>query len=236
MISLHPGECYAVQGLTRADNLGLLLHGKCSVLNEAAFLHNIDPGQFLDSPEFESRSDRSVFQVTICAAVSSKYIVWQRSNLEYLFVKQPNLGIVVAALVSRYQNLKLYHSISVKNLFRDVSNKILSITRRVEKKNGVVMDIRLPTFMSRYFISVSLTITISFLRMMATNGKLPESFKDLLTAGSQNREVNNKVVTLTRDRSRRIVNRDEITVDVEANNGLSTNAPSSADNHAVTKL
>ena len=177
-----------------------------------------------------------MFQVTICAAVSSKYIVWQRSNLEYLFVKQPNLGIVVAALVSRYQNLKLYHSISVKNLFRDVSNKILSITRRVEKKNGVVMDIRLPTFMSRYFISVSLTITISFLRMMATNGKLPESFKDLLTAGSQNREVNNKVVTLTRDRSRRIVNRDEITVDVEADNGLSTNAPSSADNHAVTKL
>ena len=107
VISLHPGECYAVQDLTRADNLGLLLSGKCSVLNEAAFLHNIDPGQFLDSPEFESssgasnRSDRSVFQVTICAAVSSKYIVWQRSNLEYLFVKQPTLGTVVAALVSR---------------------------------------------------------------------------------------------------------------------------------------
>ena len=225
-----------MSGVSRTDSLGLLLSGRCSVLTEAAFLHNIEAGQFLDSPEFESRSDRSVFQVTICAALSSKYIVWQRSNLEYLFVKQPNLGIVVAALVSRYQNLKLYHSISVKNLFRDVSNKILSITRRVEKKNGVVMDIRLPTFMSRYFIRVSLTITISFLRMMATNGKLPESFRDLLTAGSQNREVNNKVVTLTRDRSRRIVNRDEITVDVEANNGLSTNAPSSADNHAVTKL
>lgn len=120
MASLHPGECYAVSGLTRADHLGLLLAGRASVLNETAFLHNIEPGQFLDSPEFESSSstnDNTVFQVrrqdqnplnqiayfqvTICAAVPSKYISWQKCDLEYLFVKQPKLGTVMSALISR---------------------------------------------------------------------------------------------------------------------------------------
>ena len=63
--SLHPGECYAVSGLTKADKLGLLLSGRCSVLNESAFLHNIDTTEFLDSPEFEgnsSNSDSCLFQ------------------------------------------------------------------------------------------------------------------------------------------------------------------------------
>ena len=103
--SLHPGECYAVSGVSRTDSLGLLLSGRCSVLTEAAFLHNIEAGQFLDSPEFESGSgsDSTLFKVTICAAVPSKMIVWQRKELEYLFVKKPKLGIVVGALISRYE-------------------------------------------------------------------------------------------------------------------------------------
>ena len=104
MSSLHPGECYAVSGVSRTDSLGLLLSGRCSVLTEVAFLHNIETGQFLDSPEFESGSgsDNNLFKVTICAAVSSKMIVWQKKELEYLFVKKPKLGIVVGALISRY--------------------------------------------------------------------------------------------------------------------------------------
>ena len=103
--SLHPGECYAVAGISRTDSLGLLLSGRCSVLTEAAFLHNIEAGQFLDSPEFDrgSGSDKTLFKVTICAAVPSKMIVWQRKELEYLFAKKPKLGIVVGALISRYE-------------------------------------------------------------------------------------------------------------------------------------
>ena len=67
--------------------------------------------------------------------------------------------------------------------------------------------------------------------MIVTNGKLPENFQDLLTAGSQNREISAKVVTLTRDRSRRIVNRDEISYDGEITNG---HHPASSS--AITKL
>ena len=70
---------------------------------------------------------------------------------------------------------------------------------------------------------------------MVNNGKLPENFKDLLTAGSQNKEISPKVVTLTRDRSRRIVNRDEITYVGEITNGHHS-ASSSENNHAITKL
>ena len=106
LVSLHPGECYAVAGLSKTDNLALLLAGKCSVLNSQSFLHNIEPGEFLDSPEFESstsscsRKSRS-FQVTVLAGVTSKYISWQRTSLEYLLVKQPRLGSVMTALISR---------------------------------------------------------------------------------------------------------------------------------------
>jgi len=84
MVSLHPGECYAVAGLSRTDSLALLLTGKCSVLNSQTFLHNIEAGEFLDSPEFDSSSEARSFQVTVCAGVTSKYISWQRSKLEYL--------------------------------------------------------------------------------------------------------------------------------------------------------
>ena len=105
LVSLHPGECYAVAGLSKTDNLALLLSGKCSVLNSQSFLHNIEPGEFLDSPEFESSSSCSrqarSFQVTILAGVTSKYISWQRTSLEYLLVKQPRLGSVMTALISR---------------------------------------------------------------------------------------------------------------------------------------
>lgn len=74
IMSLHAGEAYAVQNLTRTDRLALLLSGKVSptatvsilygncrstvfqvnVLSDNQFLHPILPCEFLDSPEFES--------------------------------------------------------------------------------------------------------------------------------------------------------------------------------------
>ena len=48
------GECYAIQNLTKTDRLALLISGRVNVLNHRAFLHDIRPGEFLDSPEFES--------------------------------------------------------------------------------------------------------------------------------------------------------------------------------------
>lgn len=71
IMSLHAGEAYAVQNLTRTDRLALLLSGKVilqffseynelnhpfqvNVLSDNQFLHPILPCEFLDSPEFES--------------------------------------------------------------------------------------------------------------------------------------------------------------------------------------
>ncbi len=54
LVTLHPGECYAIENMTKTDRLGLLLSGKANVLTEKAFLHHVEPGEFLDSPEFES--------------------------------------------------------------------------------------------------------------------------------------------------------------------------------------
>ena len=149
VLTLHPGECYAVSSLTKTDHLGLLITGRCSVLNDQGFLHQIEESEFLDSPEFESaaaNSEPETFQVSICAAIPSKYLVWQRNTLEYLFVKEPRLGMVVSALISR-----------------DVTHKLYSMNKKLLNKSGAVLDIRLPPFASR---------------MMLVNGETGETGKD----------------------------------------------------------
>ena len=86
--------------MTKTDRLALLVSGRVNVLNDRAFLHHIVPGEFLDSPEFESSGlnvsgygsigasvEESTFKVTVCAAVPSRCIVWQRNTLEYLLIK-----------------------------------------------------------------------------------------------------------------------------------------------------
>ena len=77
MTNLDPGECYAVAGLSRSDHLGLLLSGRVSVLNNHSYLHDVEPGQFLDSPEFEcsiSTNQSALFQV-ISQSEECKYKV-----------------------------------------------------------------------------------------------------------------------------------------------------------------
>ncbi|XP_071033484.1 popeye domain-containing protein 3-like isoform X2 [Parasteatoda tepidariorum] len=54
VMSLHPGEAYAMQNLTKTDRLGLLISGKVNVVSGQHFLHYIQAREFLDSPEFES--------------------------------------------------------------------------------------------------------------------------------------------------------------------------------------
>lgn len=54
ILSLHPGEAYALQNLTRTDRLSLLLSGRAQVVSDRTTLHTIDANEFLDSPEFES--------------------------------------------------------------------------------------------------------------------------------------------------------------------------------------
>ena len=43
IISLHPGECYAIENMTKTDKLSLLVTGKANVINEKNFLHHIHP-------------------------------------------------------------------------------------------------------------------------------------------------------------------------------------------------
>ena len=150
IITLHSGECYAIQKMTKTDRLALLISGRVNVINDRSFLHHIEPGEFLDSPEFESSGpnsggglpsggynfggapppvgDDTTFNVTVCAAVQSRCVVWRRSNLEYMFVKDPQLGTAMTTLISRDITLKLY-AMNVK------------LRRSVD---GANLDIRLP--------------------------------------------------------------------------------------------
>ncbi|CAH0727767.1 unnamed protein product, partial [Brenthis ino] len=130
VMSLHAGEAYAMQNLTKTDRLGLLLSGKVNVMSGHQFLHPILPCEFLDSPEFESSRATidEKFKVSIVAASSCRYVYWQRSSLEYLFVKEPYLACVVTTLIAR-----------------DITTKLYAMNSKIVTERGAHLDIRLPS-------------------------------------------------------------------------------------------
>ncbi|CAF4778565.1 unnamed protein product [Pieris macdunnoughi] len=130
VMSLHAGEAYAMQNLTKTDRLGLLLSGKVNVMSGHQFLHPILPCEFLDSPEFESSRATidEKFKVSIVAASSCRYLYWQRSSLEYLFVKEAYLASVVTTLIAR-----------------DITTKLYAMNNKIVTERGSHLDIRLPS-------------------------------------------------------------------------------------------
>ncbi|XP_071455032.1 popeye domain-containing protein 3-like isoform X2 [Hetaerina americana] len=133
VMSLHAGEAYAMQNLTRTDRLGLLLSGKVNVLAGQQFLHHIHACEFLDSPEFESSraTTDDKFKVSIMAGTSCRYLCWQRSALEYLLVKETHLATVLATLVAR-----------------DIATKLYAMNSKIVTEKGSHLDIRLPSIAS----------------------------------------------------------------------------------------
>lgn len=133
VMSLHAGEAYAMQNLTRTDRLGLLLSGKVNVMSDHQFLHPILPCEFLDSPEFESSRANvdDKFKVSIIAATSCRYLFWQRTALEYLFVKETYLATVVSTIVAS-----------------DITTKLYSMNSKIVTQKGSHLDIRLPALTS----------------------------------------------------------------------------------------
>ncbi|XP_067125868.1 popeye domain-containing protein 3-like [Centruroides vittatus] len=133
VLSLHAGEAYAMQNLTRTDRLGLLLSGKVNVITDHHFLHHIHPKEFLDSPEFESSKSGGddKFKVSIIAATSCRYIFWQRQNLEYLLIKETYLASVLSVLLAR-----------------DITTKLYAMNNKIITEKGSHLDIRLPSITS----------------------------------------------------------------------------------------
>ncbi|XP_074661999.1 popeye domain-containing protein 3-like [Tubulanus polymorphus] len=128
VLSMYPGECYATQGVTRTDRLGLLISGSVSVMSNNQFLHHIHEKQFLDSPEFESTTTgEEKYQVTIIAVGPCRYMLWQRDALQYLFIKEPYLATIMATLIGR-----------------DITNKLYALNERL-KNRGSRIDVRLPS-------------------------------------------------------------------------------------------
>ncbi|XP_018007948.1 popeye domain-containing protein 3 [Hyalella azteca] len=128
--SLHAGEAYALEGLTRTDRLGLLLSGKVTVSSAGQVLHSVGPMQFLDSPEFESSRAAidDKFKVSIIAATTSRYLFWKRSSLEHLFLKDQHLTTVLSTLVAR-----------------DITTKLYCMNEKIVTEKGSHLDIRLPS-------------------------------------------------------------------------------------------
>ncbi len=86
----------------------------------------------MDSPEFESSSGEETFRVSICAAMPSKYLLWQRTALEYLFVKEAYLGQAMAAVIAN-----------------DIVAKLNTMNKKLCCEDGKALDIRLPAIAAR---------------------------------------------------------------------------------------
>lgn len=125
--SLDTGQHYATEQLTRTDTLAILIEGVANVESSGQVIHEIHENQFLDSPEYESTmSGEEKFQVTVVAATPCRYLFWQRDALNYLFVKEPQLGAKMTLIVAR-----------------DITNKLYSINEKFRYR-GQFVDIRVP--------------------------------------------------------------------------------------------
>ncbi|BFZ09377.1 hypothetical protein BsWGS_12416 [Bradybaena similaris] len=128
LMTLHEGETYATQSVTRTDKLGLLITGVMHAYSNRSILHSITEKQFIDSPEFESTcTGEEKFQVSIVAAGVCRYMFWPRQSLEYLLVKEPYLAYVMKVLIGR-----------------DITNKLYALNEKVASPVGSRLDIRLP--------------------------------------------------------------------------------------------
>lgn len=144
IFTLHAGEAYAMQNLTRADRLSLLISGRVNVMSDNRLLHHIYAKQFMDSPEFEATGPGSEekFKVTIMAAAPSRYVSWQRDTLDYLFVKETYLAHIMSILIAR-----------------DITTKLYAMNEKIITDKGSQMDIRLPSITSSMATSFGGTIT-----------------------------------------------------------------------------
>ncbi|XP_049866240.1 blood vessel epicardial substance-like [Pectinophora gossypiella] len=111
VVRLEPGEAYAVEEVTPADErLSILLKGKMRVSCDETHLHFIQPYQFVDSPEWEANREQSddVFQVTVIAEEVCTCICWPRMRLERVLRHRPALKVVLDCLIGKDITHKLY--------------------------------------------------------------------------------------------------------------------------------
>ncbi|XP_041354662.1 popeye domain-containing protein 3-like [Gigantopelta aegis] len=129
MMTLHKGEAYCTQSITKTDKLGFLLSGVMNVYSNRIFLHSIKTNQFMDSPEFQSSvTGDEKYQVSIIAASVCRYIFWPRESLEYLLIKEPYLASIFKTMLGR-----------------DITNKLYALNEKVVTPRGSHYDIRIPS-------------------------------------------------------------------------------------------
>jgi hypothetical protein len=93
---------------------------RINVISGNHYLHCIEPGQFLDSPEFESSKTgtEDKFKVSLIAATPCRYIFWQRQSLEFLLIKETFLASILSLILAR-----------------DITNKLYAMNEKVKKIN-----------------------------------------------------------------------------------------------------
>ncbi|XP_038566230.1 popeye domain-containing protein 3 [Micropterus salmoides] len=129
--TIEKDHCFAIEGKTAIDKLSVLLSGRIRVTVNEEFLHYIYPFQFLDSPEWDSLrpSEEGVFQVTLHADNTCRYVAWRRKKLYLLFAKHRYIAKIFALVVRN-----------------DIAEKLYSLNDMAFHRSGHSYDIRLPSY------------------------------------------------------------------------------------------
>ncbi|XP_061574127.1 popeye domain-containing protein 3 [Cololabis saira] len=128
---LQKEQRFAAEGKTPIDKLSVLLSGRVAVSVHGEFLHFIYPFQFLDSPEWDSLrpSEDGLFQVTLRAEETCRYVTWRRKKLYLLFAKHRYIARIFALIVRS-----------------DIAEKLYSLNDQACNGSGHRYDLRLPSY------------------------------------------------------------------------------------------
>ncbi|KAJ3592725.1 hypothetical protein NHX12_007852 [Muraenolepis orangiensis] len=130
VLELKAGDTYALEGKTPIDQLSFLLSGRMCVSLEGQFLHYIQGHQFLDSPEWESLqpNEQGNFQVTLTAEEDCRYVSWRRRRLYTLLSRERYVARLFSVMLGF-----------------DIAEKLYTLNNKLFVKNGMRLDIRLPS-------------------------------------------------------------------------------------------
>ncbi|XP_075584998.1 LOW QUALITY PROTEIN: uncharacterized protein LOC124492277 [Dermatophagoides farinae] len=170
LMTLHSGESYATEKITANNRLSLLITGKMNVLSKNHFLHSIKPGEFLDSPEWESCTGTTMkskdLQMTKhqqeLSSSNIRHMGNKNSNAKQTVIDNDNrfnvsLIAITQCRILCWNRMELEYYLAkdkqmnkILNILigRDITNKLYTMNANIMSEKGSILDIRLPVIIT----------------------------------------------------------------------------------------
>ncbi|KAG0422701.1 hypothetical protein HPB47_001492 [Ixodes persulcatus] len=116
-------EVFAVQKVSRNDNLSLVVSGNLLVTENQRPLQQVGKYEFLESPEWFVVPESDLYQVTATALGACKVVVWKRETLRMALGEDSHLKAAFDELVGKAVARKL-KAVMIKPARRSISGEL----------------------------------------------------------------------------------------------------------------